>query len=98
MRTPAGARSPAEGKEAPSNPKPVATIRADTPGEVQATFTLTFTLGTPMREITDAVIRTALQYSRGNRLRAAQLLQINPRTIRRCLGKKEAAGSTYLAA
>jgi DNA-binding protein Fis len=51
-----------------------------------------------MREITDAVIRTVLQYSRGNRLRAAQLLQINPRTIRRRLGKKEAAGSTSMAA
>jgi DNA-binding NtrC family response regulator len=98
MRTFTGSRSPAEGKEVPSNPRPVATIKAETPGEVQPTFTLTFTLGTRMREISDAVIRTVLQYSRGNRLRAAQLLQINPRTIRRRLGKKEAAGSTSLAA
>jgi DNA-binding protein Fis len=51
-----------------------------------------------MREISDTIIRTVLQYSRGNRLRAAQLLQINPRTIRRRLGKKEAVSSTPLAA
>jgi len=76
----------------------VATIKAESPAEMQPTFTLTFTLGSPMREISDAVIRTVLQYSRGNRLRAAQLLQINPRTIRRRLGKKEAASSTPLAA
>jgi DNA-binding protein Fis len=46
-----------------------------------------------MREIHDTVIRTVLQYTRSNRLRAAQLLQINPRTIRRRLGKKEAAAA-----
>jgi DNA-binding NtrC family response regulator len=58
--------------------------------DVQPTFTLTFSVGTPMREIHDAVIKTILQYTRSNRLRAAQMLQINPRTIRRRLGKKEA--------
>ena len=58
--------------------------------EIQPTFTLTFSIGTPMREIHDAVIKTVLQYTRSNRLRAAQMLQINPRTIRRRLGKKEA--------
>ena len=57
--------------------------------EMQPTFTLTFSIGTSMREIHDAVIRTVLQYTRSNRLRAAQLLQINPRTIRRRLGKKD---------
>ena len=57
--------------------------------DVQPTFTLTFSMGTPMREIHDAVIKTVLQYTRSNRLRAAQMLQINPRTIRRRLGKKE---------
>lgn len=98
MRTFSGARGPAEARDVGSNPKPVATIKADSPTEMQPTFTLTFTLGSAMREITDAVIRTVLQYSRGNRLRAAQLLQINPRTIRRRLGKKEAAGSTSMAA
>ena len=51
-----------------------------------------------MREIHDAVIRTVLQYTRNNRLRAAQLLQINPRTIRRRLGKKDGADSTTRAA
>jgi DNA-binding NtrC family response regulator len=98
MKTFSGARGPAEARELASNPKPVASIKADGPTEMQPTFTLTFSLGTAMREISDTVIRTVLQYSRGNRLRAAQLLQINPRTIRRRLGKKEASGSTPLAA
>lgn len=98
MKTFSGSRSPSEAREFASNPKPVASIQADTPVEMQPAFTLTFTLGTPMREISDTVIRTVLQYSRGNRLRAAQLLQINPRTIRRRLGKKEAVGSTPMAA
>jgi len=79
-----------EVKEFPAPPRPVGTV---TPVEMQPTFTLTFTLGTPMREIHDTVIRTVLQYTRSNRLRAAQLLQINPRTIRRRLGKKEAAAA-----
>jgi DNA-binding protein Fis len=65
---------------------------------MQPAFTLTFTLGSPMREISDTVIRTVLQYARGNRLRAAQMLDINPRTIRRRLGKKDGLSSTYLAA
>jgi DNA-binding protein Fis len=39
-----------------------------------------------------------LQYTRSNRLRAAQLLQINPRTIRRRLGKKEGSSSASIAA
>jgi len=98
MRMFTGARGPAEARDVTPNPKPVASIKADSPTEMQPTFTLTFTLGSAMREITDAVIRTVLQYSRGNRLRAAQLLQINPRTIRRRLGKKEAEGSTPMAA
>ena len=93
-----GARSSAEAREAGSNPKPISSIKGDSPVEMQPTFTLTFTLGTSMREISDAVIRTVLQYTRSNRLRAAQLLQINPRTIRRRLGKKEATGSATLAA
>jgi len=76
--------------EFPSLPKPVGTV---TPVEMQPTFTLTFSLGTSMKEIHDTVIRTVLQYTRSNRLRAAQLLQINPRTIRRRLGKKEAAAA-----
>jgi DNA-binding NtrC family response regulator len=80
------------------NPKPVIPIKAETPAEMQPTFTLTFTLGTSMHEIADAVIRTVLQYARGNRLRAAQILRINPRTIRRRLGKKESPGSATLAA
>ncbi|MGD1103557.1 MAG: helix-turn-helix domain-containing protein [Terriglobia bacterium] len=66
--------------------------------EMQPTFTLTFAIGTSMREIHDTVIRTVLSYTRYNRLRAAQLLQINPRTIRRRLGKKDGAGSATRAA
>jgi len=65
---------------------------------MQPTFTLTFSVGTSMREIHDAVIKTVLQYTRSNRLRAAQMLQINPRTIRRRLGKKESVNSAIQAA
>ena len=98
MKTFTGNRSPLEMRETATIPKPIASIKPETPAEMQPTFTLTFTLGTPMREISDVVIRTVLQYSRGNRLRAAQLLKINPRTIRRRLGKKETAGATPMAA
>lgn len=87
-----------ETREYGSNPRSVSPIKGDTPVEMQPTFTLTFALGTPMREINDTVIRTVLQYTRSNRLRAAQLLQINPRTIRRRLGKKEGTSSATLAA
>jgi two-component system response regulator HydG len=81
-----------------TNSKPVPAFKDITPVEMQPTFTLTFSLGTPMREIHDTVIRTVLQYTRSNRLRAAQLLQITPRTIRRRLGKKEAPASVTRAA
>lgn len=84
-------RNPAEVKAFSPAPPPVVSFKEVTPAEMQPTFTLTFTLGTTMREIHDTVIRTVLQYTRSNRLRAARLLQINPRTIRRHLGKKEAA-------
>jgi DNA-binding NtrC family response regulator len=85
-------------KELTPAPKPVSVAREVMPVEMQPTFNLTFTLGTRMRELHDTIIRTVLQYTRGNRLRAAQLLQINPRTIRRRLGKKEAASSVTRAA
>jgi DNA-binding NtrC family response regulator len=85
-------------KEPTPAPKPVAVAKEATPVEMQPTFALTFTLGTRMRDLHDTIIRTVLQHTRGNRLRAAQLLQINPRTIRRRLGKKEAVGSVTRAA
>jgi DNA-binding NtrC family response regulator len=85
-------------KELTPAPKPVPVAKEVMPVEMQPTFTLTFTLGTRMRELHDTIIRTVLQYTRGNRLRAAQLLQINPRTIRRRLGKKETADSVTRAA
>jgi DNA-binding NtrC family response regulator len=91
-------RDPGEVRELTPVPKPVASVKEITPVEMQPTFTLTFSLGTPMREIHDAVIKTVLQFTRGNRLRAAQLLQINPRTIRRRLGKKEGSASIVRAA
>ncbi len=69
-----------------------------TPVEVKPTFTLTFPFGTSMREINDAVIMRVLQYAHKNRLRAAELLKINPRTIRRHLGKKGAASPAAKAA
>ena len=85
-------------KELTLAPKPVAVAKEVMAVETQPTFTLTFTLGTRMRDLHDTIIRTVLQHTRGNRLRAAQLLYINPRTIRRRLGKKEAAGSVTRAA
>jgi DNA-binding NtrC family response regulator len=91
-------RGPVDVKDFVAGPRPVAPIKEITPMEMQPTFTLTFSIGTSMREIHDAVIRTLLQYTRSNRLRAAQLLQINPRTIRRRLGKKESATSATRAA
>ena len=91
-------RGPAEVRDFVAGPNPATTPKEVTPMEMQPTFTLTFSVGTTMREIHDTVIRTMLQYTRSNRLRAAQLLQINPRTIRRRLGKKESAASTARAA
>ena len=85
-------------KELTPAPKLVPVAKEVLPVEIQPTFALTFTLGTRMRELHDTIIRTVLQYTRGNRLRAAQLLQINPRTIRRRLGKKESADSVTRAA
>lgn len=97
MKTIAGAASPAEARGILAGSKTGA-VREATPIEMQPTFALTFSLGTSMRDIHDSVIRTVLQYTRGNRLRAAQLLQINPRTIRRRLGKKEGASASIRAA
>jgi DNA-binding NtrC family response regulator len=85
-------------KELNPTPKPVVVPKEAAPVEAQPTFTLAFTLGTRMRDLHDTIIRTVLQHTRGNRLRAAQLLHINPRTIRRRLGKKEAAGTVTRAA
>jgi DNA-binding NtrC family response regulator len=90
-------RNSGEMKEFGATPKTVTPIKEVTPVEMQPTFTLTFSLGTAMREIHDTIIRTVLQYTRGNRLRAAQMLQINPRTIRRRLGKKEAVSPARAA-
>jgi DNA-binding NtrC family response regulator len=87
-----------EVKDIASGPRAVLPINEPAPTEIQPTFTLTFSVGTSMREIHDAVIKTVLQYTRSNRLRAAQMLQINPRTIRRRLGKKDAASITVRAA
>ncbi len=91
MKTFAITRNPNEVpvKELTPVPKPVPVPKEVTPVEMQPTFTLAFTLGTRMRDLHDTIIRTVLQHTRGNRLRAAQLLQINPRTIRRRLGKRK---------
>jgi DNA-binding NtrC family response regulator len=98
MKTFDTVRGPGDVKEFVSSPRPVTAFKEVTPMEIQPTFTLTFSIGTTMREIHDTVIRTVLQYTRSNRLRAAQLLQINPRTIRRRLGKKDGAVATTRAA
>jgi len=84
-------------KEVTPSAKPVEVAEAVTV-EVQPTFTIAFTLGTRMRDLHDAIIRTILDHTRGNRLRAAQLLHINPRTIRRRLGKKESFSTATRAA
>jgi DNA-binding NtrC family response regulator len=63
----------------------------------QPAFSVSFSPSTPMREIHDAVIQTVLRYTHGNRSRAAELLQINPRTIRRHLGRKETPHVTAMA-
>jgi DNA-binding NtrC family response regulator len=91
-------RGPADVKDFVAGPRPVTPFKEVSPMEMQPTFTLTFSIGTSMREIHDTVIRTVLQYTRFNRLRAAQLLQINPRTIRRRLGKKDSAAVITRAA
>jgi len=98
MKPLGGPKGPTDIHEVAGNPRPAGSIKQISSVETQPTFTLTFTLGTPMHEIQDAVIRTVLQFSRGNRLRAAQLLDINPRTIRRRLGKKETPGAVVKAA
>lgn len=85
-------------KDIAGGPRAVLPINELAATDMQPTFTLTFSVGTSMREINDAVIKTVLQYARSNRLRAAQLLQINPRTIRRRLGKKESANTAVRAA
>jgi DNA-binding NtrC family response regulator len=89
---------PDDMKDLVAGPRPVSPVKEITPMEMQPTFTLTFSIGTSMREIHDTVISTVLQHTRSNRLRAAQLLRINPRTIRRRLGKKESASSATRAA
>ena len=98
MKPLAGPKGIDEVHEVAINPKPTGSVKQLSSAEAQPTFTLTFTLGTPMRGIQDAVIRTVLQFCHGNRLRAAQLLDINPRTIRRRLGKKETPGAIVKAA
>ena len=85
-------------KEVTPAAKTVAAVGEAVPVEVQPTFTIAFALGTRMKDLHDTIIRTVLQQTRGNRLRAAQLLHINPRTIRRRLGKKEAINSVIRAA
>lgn len=80
------------------NPHAFATVaRPEKDAPTQPAFTVMFSPETPMREIHDAVIQTVLRYTHGNRSQAAQLLQINPRTIRRHLGKKDLVGPAALA-
>jgi len=71
--------------------------RPERENKEQPAFSVLFTPRTPMREIHDAVIETVLKFTHGNRSRAAQLLQINPRTIRRHLGRKLSDHSAALA-
>jgi DNA-binding protein Fis len=67
-------------------------LRPASPQEVQPSYTLTFGVGTSMKEIHDAIINSVLQFTGGNRLVTAEMLEINPRTIRRRVGRKYIAG------
>jgi DNA-binding NtrC family response regulator len=69
----------------PKFPYPVEFEREE---KERPSFTLVFTPDTPMRQIHDRVIETLLRFTHGNRSQAAHLLRINPRTIRRHLGRK----------
>jgi hypothetical protein len=60
---------------------------------MRPTFTLTFTVGTSMQDILDSVLCSVLEYTRGNRIGTAGLLQINARTIFPHLGTKATPGS-----
>jgi DNA-binding protein Fis len=59
--------------------------------EKKTTFTLTISAGTPMRQIQDLAINEVLKLTGNNRVRTAELLDINLRTIRRRLGRKHAS-------
>lgn len=80
------------------SPAPFPTVtHPDREIQDQSAFTVAFSPSTPMREIHDAVIQTVLRFTHGNRSRAAELLQINPRTIRRHLGRKGSAHPAAMA-
>jgi DNA-binding NtrC family response regulator len=87
----------ADSKTARNVPAFPAMPRSERETQNQPAFSVAFTPSTPMKEIHDAVIQTVLRYTHGNRSRAAELLQINPRTIRRHLGRKETPHATALA-
>jgi DNA-binding NtrC family response regulator len=98
MEAPKALSNEIEAPQSLSNPEPVIPFRGITPIEMRSVFTLTFNIGTSMGDIEDSVLRSVLQYTHGNRLTAANLLQINPRTIRRHLGKKATTGAVTRAA
>jgi two-component system response regulator HydG len=50
---------------------------------------ITFSVGTPLDEVERRLIRETLQYARGDKSVAAQLLGISTRTIYRKLGEIE---------
>jgi DNA-binding NtrC family response regulator len=85
---------PKVNRNTPAFPTP---MRSEREVQDQTAFSVAFTPTTPMKDIHDAVIQTVLRYTHGNRSRAAELLQINPRTIRRHLGRKEQSHATALA-
>jgi DNA-binding NtrC family response regulator len=88
MESPKALSNAAEGPQSLSSANPAIPFRGITPIEMRPVFALTFPIGTSMRDILDSVFRSALQYTHGNRIAAAELLHINPRTIFRHLGRK----------
>ena len=68
------------GKELTASDLPVQVTQAERRGTE-----LSFSLGTPLGEIEDRVIRATLEHTRGDKQLAAQLLGISARTIYRKL-------------
>jgi DNA-binding NtrC family response regulator len=98
MEDPKAPSNAAEAPQSPLSPKSVIPFRGITPIEMRPVFTLTFSLGRSLSDISDTVAQKVLEYTHGNRLAAAYLLQISTRTIQRHLGKKETTRAVTRAA
>lgn len=89
MKSSPTVKGSADAKKSVAGPRPGPPSKEDTSMEIRPTFTLTFSLGTSMREIRDSVIRIVSQQTGCDRQEVARLLQINRRTILRRMGRRE---------